>query len=109
MPPKSAKVVPEVAPVVKEAKHKTKAAAKSETADKKQVKPAPKGKGAKNAKAAAEDKSSVKKRVKRDKDAPKKPMSPFFCYQAVRRPQLKIEQPTLNNTGIIKAMSVEWN
>jgi len=59
-------------------------------------------KGAKNAKVAAEDKSSVKKRVKRDKDAPKKPMSPFFCYQAVRRPQLKIEQPTLNNTGIIK-------
>jgi len=44
MPPKSAKVVPEVAPVVKEAKHKTKAAAKSETADKKQDKPAPKGK-----------------------------------------------------------------
>jgi hypothetical protein len=44
----------------------------------------------------------TKKRVKRDKDAPKKPMSPFFCYQAVRRPQLKNEQPTLKNTEIIK-------
>lgn len=52
--------------------------------------------------AVAEDKTKGKKRVKRDKDAPKKPMSPFFCYQAVRRGQLKLEQPTLNNTGIIK-------
>ena len=38
-----------------------------------------------------EEKSKVKKRVKRDKDAPKKPMAPFFCYQAQRRPQLKAE------------------
>lgn len=57
---------------------------------------------AKAAKAAEAEKAKVKKRVKRDKDAPKKPMSPFFCYQAVRRPQLKVEQPTLNNTEIIK-------
>jgi len=27
-----------------------------------------------------EPKSENKKRVKKDKDAPKKPMSPFFCY-----------------------------
>jgi hypothetical protein len=43
-----------------------------------------------------------KKRVKKDKDAPKKPMSPFFCYQAERRQKLKGEQPDLNNPQIIK-------
>lgn len=53
--------------------------------------------------APAEDKQKGnKKRVKRDKDAPKKPMAPFFCYQAKRRPQLKTEQPSLKNTEIIK-------
>jgi len=39
----------------------------------------------------------TKKRVKKDKEAPKKPMSPFFCYQAMRRQKLKDENPTLNN------------
>jgi len=43
-----------------------------------------------------------KKRVKKDKEAPKKPMSPFFCYQAMRRQKLKQEQPDLNNPNIIK-------
>jgi len=43
-----------------------------------------------------------KKRVKKDKEAPKKPMSPFFCYQAMRRQKLKQEQPDLNNPHIIK-------
>ena len=51
-------------------------------------------------------KAQLKKRVKKDKDAPKKPMSPFFCYQAVRRATLKTEQPTLNNTETIKVSSV---
>ena len=32
-----------------------------------------------------------KKRVKKDKDAPKKPMPPFFCYQKSRRENLKKE------------------
>lgn len=60
--------------------------------------------------APAEDKQKGnKKRVKRDKDAPKKPMAPFFCYQAKRRPQLKTEQPSLKNTEIIKVMAEEWN
>lgn len=44
----------------------------------------------------------AKKRVKKDKDAPKKPMSPFFCYQNNRRPTLLVEQPTLKNTELIK-------
>ena len=58
--------------------------------------------------AAAKDnaKAQLKKRVKKDKDAPKKPMSPFFCYQAVRRATLKTEQPTLNNTETIKVSSI---
>lgn len=47
-----------------------------------------------------------KKRVKKDKDAPKKPMSPFFCYQSTRRPVLKAEQPTLENTKLIKVSSL---
>lgn len=43
-----------------------------------------------------------KKRVKKDKDAPKKPMPPFFCYQKSRRDQLKAENPTWDNTELIK-------
>ena len=43
-----------------------------------------------------------KKRVKKDKDAPKKPMPPFFCYQKQRRDQLKAERPTADNTQLIK-------
>jgi hypothetical protein len=54
-------------------------------------------------------KAQQKKRVKKDKNAPKKPMSPFFCYQAVRRAALKAEQPTLNNTDIIKVSNLNPN
>ena len=54
-------------------------------------------------------KTKQKKRVKKDKNAPKKPMSPFFCYQAVRRATLKAEQPTLNNTDIIKVSKLTTN
>ena len=43
-----------------------------------------------------------KKRVKKDKDAPKKPMPPFFCYQKGRRENLKAENPTADNTQLIK-------
>ena len=52
--------------------------------------------------APIEETKAQKKRVKKDKDAPKKPMSPFFCYQSIRRPKLKAEQPTLENTQLIK-------
>ena len=43
-----------------------------------------------------------KKRVKKDKDAPKKPMPPFFCYQKSRRENLKKEKPDADNTQLIK-------
>ena len=54
-----------------------------------------------------EEAKKQKKRVKKDKDAPKKPMSPFFCYQNVRRPKLKAEQPSLENTELIKVRTVK--
>jgi len=50
-----------------------------------------------------------KQRNKKDKNAPKKPMSPFFCYQAVRRAPLKVEQPTLKNTDIIRVSKHDYN
>ena len=43
-----------------------------------------------------------KRRVKKDKDAPKKPMPPFFCYQKNRRDNLKNENPTWDNNQLIK-------
>lgn len=51
--------------------------------------------------APKEDKKVIK-RVKKDKDAPKKPMPPFFCYQQTRREKLKAENPTWANTQLIK-------
>ena len=42
------------------------------------------------------------KRQKKPKDAPKKPMSAFFCYQQARRDPLKREAPELNHKDIIK-------
>jgi hypothetical protein len=42
------------------------------------------------------------KRAKKDKNAPKKPMSAFFCYQQARRPSLKQEVPDLNHKDIIR-------
>lgn len=42
------------------------------------------------------------KRQKKPKDAPKKPMSAFFCYQSARRDALKKEAPELNHKDIIK-------
>lgn len=40
------------------------------------------------------------KKVK-DKNAPKKPVSAFFCYQKVRRPILKQEKPELGNKDLV--------
>ena len=39
---------------------------------------------------------------KKDKDAPKRAMTPFFCFQKARRESLKKEQPKLSNTDIVK-------
>jgi len=59
-------------------------------------------------KAAEKKLEKGKKRVKKDKNAPKKPMSPFFCYQAKRRPQIKAVTPEISNNDIISNMAAEW-
>ena len=46
-----------------------------------------------------------KKRVKKDKAAPKKPMPPFFCYQQSRRAALKEANPKAENPELIKVSS----
>lgn len=47
------------------------------------------------------------KKIK-DKNAPKRALSAFFCYLKARRNELKKEQPSLSNTEIISKMSAEW-
>jgi hypothetical protein len=47
------------------------------------------------------EKKEKKHRKHKDKDAPKRPMSAFFCYQKARREALKKEQPKLSNTEIV--------
>lgn len=43
-----------------------------------------------------------KEKRKKRADAPKKPMSAFFCFQMARRAGLKVEAPELNHKDIIK-------
>ena len=52
---------------------------------------------------------NTKKRGKKDKDAPKRPISAYFFYNQERREKLKKEKPNLDNKELIKAMSEEWN
>jgi len=61
-----------------------------------------KGKSSKKAK------SDRKQRKNKDKNAPKRALSAFFCYLQWRRSTLKKEQPSLSNTEIISKMSAEW-
>ena len=42
-----------------------------------------------------------KGKKEKDKDAPKKPISAFFCYQKTRREALKKEQPALDNKQVV--------
>lgn len=56
---------------------------------------------AKKSETKPEIKEGKKRAKKKDKDAPKKPMPPFFCYQKARRSQLKTENPTAVNTDLI--------
>ena len=42
-----------------------------------------------------------KRREKKDKDAPKKALTPYFFFISERRPELKKEKPTLDNRQII--------
>ena len=51
---------------------------------------------------AKEPEKVEKKRAKKDPNAPKKPMPPFFCYQRQRRPTLITEQPGFDNKLLIK-------
>ena len=45
---------------------------------------------------------------KKDKHAPRRPISAFFFYNQERREKLKKEKPELDNKEIIKTMSYEW-
>ena len=51
----------------------------------------------------------LKKRSKKDKDAPKRPLSAYFFFIQERRETLKKEKPNLDNKELIKAMGEEWN
>ena len=53
--------------------------------------------------------SKGKRREKKDKDAPKKALTPYFCFISERRPELKKEKPNLDHRQIILEMSAEWN
>jgi hypothetical protein len=53
-------------------------------------------------------KKDKKQRRHKDKNAPKRPLSAFFCYLKSRRDVLKKEQSSLSNTEIISKMSAEW-
>ena len=50
-----------------------------------------------------------KKRSKKDKNAPKRPISAYFFYNQERRETLKKEKPSLDNKDLIRIMSEEWN
>jgi len=57
-----------------------------------------------------------KEKKKKDKNAPKRPITAFFAYIKGRRDGLKKEQPKLTNTELVSVghcvtlqkMSVEW-
>ncbi len=56
---------------------------------------------------AAKEEAKKQKR-KKDPNAPKKPMSAFFCFQMNRRAALKEEAPELNHKDIIKVGRTFW-
>ena len=49
------------------------------------------------------------KKIKNEKEQPKKPISAYFFYVKERRDSIIKELPNLNNKEIIKKMSEEWN
>lgn len=53
-------------------------------------------------------KDGKQKRIKKDPNAPKKPMSAFFCYQQERREPLKKEMPELDHKSIIRVSKFEF-
>ena len=51
----------------------------------------------------------TRRRAKKDKNAPKRPLSAYFCYITERREHLKKEKPTLDHKDLIRIMGDEWN
>ena len=58
---------------------------------------------------APKEKKERKTRVKKDKNAPKRALSPYFFYMKTRRDVLKKEQPNLDHKQIISTLADEWN
>lgn len=50
----------------------------------------------------------TKKAAAEKPDGPKRPKSAFFCYQDVRRAQIKAANPDLNNKEIVRQMAAEY-
>lgn len=58
----------------------------------------------------AKEKSYGKnKKAKRDVNAPKKNLTPYFWYMKERRPKLKEEQPNLATKDVAVVIGQEWN
>jgi len=53
----------------------------------------------KKTKQSKKAKKSGKKQ--KDKNAPKKPISAFFCYQKIRREKIKAENPKMSNKELV--------
>ena len=49
-----------------------------------------------------------KEKKEKDKNAPKKPMSAFFCFQKAKREEVKKANPSLQNKELVQKMSEEW-
>ena len=57
---------------------------------------------------SGKSKTTKKTRKMKDKNAPKRAMGAFFCYQKVRREQLTKEQSNLENKQIV-SVSLNYN
>jgi len=57
--------------------------------------------------AKAEQKVGNGKKTK-DENAPKRPLTAFFNFQAAVRPTLKASKPDLSNTELVKALAEQW-
>ena len=62
----------------------------------------------KQSKSTHKEKSKYNNNVestKKDKNAPKRPLTAYFCYMKTRREKLKKEEPDLTNTGLVAVSS----
>lgn len=60
--------------------------------------------------APAKGKGKATKATKppKDENAPKRALTPFFNFQADRRPTLKQNNPDMSNTELVKALAETW-